>query len=107
MKKIIRLKKLINKSGFGLTEVMIASGILLAFGTGLLKLTEISVNSSKVVQTNIEEQALKSTVKELLERRAKCVENFKTAGRLTGTPATTVAKLTDGNQDVVFANPLD
>ncbi len=64
--------------GFGLVDVMIAGAIGLTISMGMLKATQVSVVSNKVVGAAVAEQDLKRAIGQALGTPGKCLHNLRT-----------------------------
>ena len=63
--------------GFGLVESVIVAGVGMTLGLGMLKLTQVSINTAQVSGTILAEQRLKRSIYSLLSQPAECAFNLK------------------------------
>ena len=63
--------------GFGLVETLTVTGLSLAFGMGVLKLTQVSVRAAQIESTAFAEANLLAEVTKLLKNPRECAFNLK------------------------------
>ena len=63
--------------GFGLVESVIVAGVGMTLGLGVLKITQVSINTAQVSGTILSEQRLKKSIYNLLGDPKECAFNLK------------------------------
>ncbi len=107
--------------GFGLVETLITAGVGLTIGMGMLKVSQVSLQTSQMIETSFAERDLSYSIRQVLSNPADCKWNLepgRTGGLSSdGTGALSALKKTYGSTNPseyvtviekgVFSNKLE